>query len=159
MNEKCRYRPVINKDLIEFNPPWRFTLIVSISTIEHVGWDETPRDEEKVMSAFPKLRSLLASGGKAVITIPVGYNHYLDRRMREASIDGARFQCLKRVSADNQWVETDLTEALHCKYGYPFNDGNAIVFIHLGGGSTSPGEQADAGDAVHARFIRNVRRT
>jgi hypothetical protein len=137
MAEKCRYRPVINSDLIEFFPSQRFALIVSISTIEHVGWDETPRDEEKVMSAFSKVRSLLTPSGKALVTIPVGYNHFLDQRMREAAIDHARFQCLKRVSWDNQWVETDLADALHCKYGYPFMNANAVVFIHLSGNSVA----------------------
>jgi hypothetical protein len=148
LNEKCRYRPVINSDLMEFNPARRFTRIVAISTIEHVGWDEKPRDEEKVMRAFPKLRSLLTPGGQAIVSIPPGYNHFLDRQMSEASIDGARFQCLKRVSADNQWVETDLPEALHCKYGYPFMKANAIVFIYLSNGSRSPSEQADPNDAL-----------
>ena len=146
-NEKCRYRPLINNDLIEFNPQQQFTLIVSISTIEHVGWDERPRDEAKVMIAFQKLRSLLAPGGKAVVTIPVGYNHFLDQRMRELADDGATFQCLKRVSEDNQWFETDLEDALRCEYGTPFMNANAIVFIYLNGDSASPSEQTDADDA------------
>ncbi len=146
-NEKCRHRPVINSDLIQFNPQRQFAWIVAISTIEHVGWDERPRDEAKVMSAFPKLRSLLAPGGKAVVTIPVGYNHFLDQRMREVADDGAAFRCLKRVSEDNQWAEIDLEDALHCKYGTPFMYANALVFVYLKGDSPSPGEQTDTDDA------------
>jgi len=148
LNEKCNYRPVINSDLIEFNPAGRFTRIVSISTFEHIGWDEKPRDEEKIRMAFPKLKSLLVPGGQAIITVPVGYNLCLDRQVREASIDNASFRFLKRVSADNLWVETDLEEALHCKYGYPFPTANAIVFIYLNGGSRSPGVQANRGDGL-----------
>ena len=30
---------VINQDIVEFNPSKRYDLIVSISTMEHVGWD------------------------------------------------------------------------------------------------------------------------
>ncbi|MGB7533655.1 MAG: hypothetical protein WA977_11870 [Halobacteriota archaeon] len=41
---------VINQDVVDFQPSEneKYDLIVSISTIEHVGWDETPRD----VSAF-----------------------------------------------------------------------------------------------------------
>ena len=145
--ERCLYRPVINEDVIEFNPQRRFTLIVSISTIEHVGWDEKPRDETKVMIAFQKLRSLLAPGGKAIVTIPVGYNPFLDQRMREIADDNATLHCLKRVSEDNQWVETDLEDALLCKYHEPFMCANALLFIHLSGDSVFPGGQAGAHDA------------
>ena len=39
---------VINQDVVDFQPAEnendKYDLIVSISTIEHVGWDETPRD-------------------------------------------------------------------------------------------------------------------
>lgn len=146
--EKCRYRPVINCDLLEFNTSLRFKRIISISTIEHIGWDEKPRAEEKVVNAFTKLRSLLTSDGKVIVSFPVGYNHSLDQLVRESSIDNVRYQCLKRISADNQWVETDLQEALNCKYGYPFMNGNAIVFIYLSGDSRSHSDQMDSSNTL-----------
>lgn len=134
-HETCRYRPVINEDLLYYEPHQRFALIVSISTIEHMGWDESPRDESKVMAALEKLQSMLALGGKVVITFPVGYNHFLDSNVHRLVDRGATIQCLKRVSADNQWVETDLEDALRCKYGSPFVAANALVFMCLTQGS------------------------
>ncbi len=131
MNEHCRFRAVIGSDITTFNSDRRFDRIISISTIEHVGWDENPRSESKALDAFSKLRTLLEPNGKALVTIPVGYNAFLDQCIRDASIDGAEFKFLKRISANNQWLETDAKEALGCRYGHPFRSANAMVFIYL----------------------------
>lgn len=133
--ERCRYRPVTNSDLLEFHPPRQFELVVSISTIEHVGWDESPRKETSVIAALHSLRSLLTPTGKAVITIPVGYNHYLDRMLPTLVGDLLSVQCLKRLSCENQWSEVDLDAALRCKYGEPFPNANAVVFATIPSGS------------------------
>ncbi len=131
--ERCLFRPVISKDIIDFNPKRQFELVVAISTFEHVGWDETPRDENRVLVALQKLRTLLTPGGKAIVTIPVGYNQFLDQRLPEIAAGDMSVQCLKRVSEDNQWVETDLEDALKHKYGEPFMCANALAFLYLVG--------------------------
>ena len=146
--ERCWYRPILNEDLLEFTPKQRFDFIVSISTIEHIGWDSSrygdarPRDEAAVMRALQKLQSLLTPGGKCLVTVPVGYNHYLDRHMPELISDGIRSQSLKRISDDNQWVEVDLRQALTSKYGEPYKNANAVVFLHLSGTTNDQGEQS-----------------
>lgn len=38
---------VINQDVVDYNPFKKYKLIISISTLEHVGWDEEPRDPKK----------------------------------------------------------------------------------------------------------------
>ena len=38
---------VINQDVVDFKTNEKYDLIVSISTLEHVGWDEEPRDDKK----------------------------------------------------------------------------------------------------------------
>lgn len=70
----------INIDIVDFNPPHRYDVIVSISTLEHVGWDvayNETRDPRKIYLAIEKLKSLLAPGGKLVVTLPIDYNHNL----------------------------------------------------------------------------------
>ena len=129
--ERSWLRPVVNQDLLEYKPMQRFDQIVSISTIEHVGWDETPRIEEAVLSGFRKVRSLLAPGGRALITVPVGYNTYLDRHVPDLIDHKTTLRCLKRIAKDNQWEEVDLRDALSCKYGAPYNNANAVVFVSL----------------------------
>jgi hypothetical protein len=47
---------VINKDIVEFVPPQKYDLIVSISTLEHVGWNEQPREPTKLLRAIEHLR-------------------------------------------------------------------------------------------------------
>lgn len=137
MNEQCPFRPVINEDIVALKSPRSYDAIVSISTIEHVGWDETPPDAAKVGRAFCVLRSLIAPGGKALVTVPVGYNRFLDARLAEGAIAGVHCLCLKRISADNEWAETDMADALRCGYGEPFPNANAVIFIYLHGTAAS----------------------
>lgn len=131
--EECLFRPVNNVDFIHFNPDRKFESIVSLSTFEHIGWDEVPRDEPKVLAAFQQLKSLLPPGGKALVSVPIGQNDFLDLHLPEITRDAAAFSCMKRISEDNEWVETDLTEALQCKYGAPFKYANALVFLLFDG--------------------------
>jgi hypothetical protein len=70
---------VLNEDIVDFDPGVRYDFIVSISTLEHVGWDESPREPQKVLRAFDHLRRLLASDGSLLITTPMGVNPSLDK--------------------------------------------------------------------------------
>lgn len=55
--------------------PW----VVSISTLEHVGWDPPePRQPGRALDALLHLRSLLADGGRMLVTVPLGWNPPLD---------------------------------------------------------------------------------
>ena len=58
---------VINQDVIDFQPPKKYDLIVSISTLEHIGWDEKPRDCTKILRAIENLESLLDNKGRIVV--------------------------------------------------------------------------------------------
>ena len=65
---------VINEDVAEFRTGTKYDLIVSISTLEHVGWDEVPRDNSKIFRAVSVLKSLLSAEGMMIISVPVGQN-------------------------------------------------------------------------------------
>jgi hypothetical protein len=58
-------------------------LIVSISTLEHVGWDEEDKNPVKVLQAIEILKSLLAPLGKIVVTLPLGYNPIIDDYLKK----------------------------------------------------------------------------
>jgi len=133
LKEKCWYRRVINRDITEFVPQREFTHIVSISTMEHIGWDERPKQPQEVLLAFCRLTSMLRPGGKALITIPVGYNPFLDNCLREGTLSGYDVRCLKRISQANEWVEVGIKEGLGCRYGSPFGNANAVAFLSLSG--------------------------
>ncbi|MGZ4266678.1 MAG: hypothetical protein ACXVS6_21490, partial [Solirubrobacteraceae bacterium] len=54
---------VLNRDVLDLGDRGQFERSVAISTLEHVGWDERPRDPAKARRAVEVLRSLLAPGG------------------------------------------------------------------------------------------------
>lgn len=72
-------KDVINEDAADFVPLKKYDLIISISTLEHVGWDEIPKEPEKVIRAVENLKECLNLRGKIVFTIPRGENSYLDQ--------------------------------------------------------------------------------
>ncbi len=98
---------VINEDVCAFHPPRKYDLIVSISTLEHVGWDEEPREPRKVLDAFNNLRSLCAPGGRIVVTLPLGSNPFLDNLIREGKIEFTKQFYLERISPANEWREVE----------------------------------------------------
>jgi hypothetical protein len=109
---------VVNEDIVDYRPAKRYDLIASISTLEHVGWDEQPRNPVKVLDAFENLRNLLAPGGRIVITFPLGYNPALERLLREGKIQFTRQFCLKRVTASD-WKQVDCNRIIcRARYGY-----------------------------------------
>jgi hypothetical protein len=62
-------------------------LIVSITTLEHVGWDETLHDDVKIVRAIENLRSLVRPNGVMIIvTFPLGYNFAIDKVLKDRVI-------------------------------------------------------------------------
>lgn len=118
---------VLNVDVVDFTPPTRYDLIVSISTLEHIGWDEKPKDPEKILQAFENLKALLNPGGMLLATLPLGYNPVLDHLLEKKKIKFTEFYCLKRISKDNHWREVGWGEIRGTKYDFPFPLANAIV--------------------------------
>lgn len=138
---------VINQDVVDFQPSKRYDLIVSISTLEHVGWNENDyknkyektggvtlehvgrneKSDMKILCAIRNLKRLLAPGGTMVITVPVGFNFELDKLLREGKIQFTRRFCLKRISKDNEWKEVNWNEIHNAKYGSPFPFANGLV--------------------------------
>jgi hypothetical protein len=120
-------KSVLNEDIVKFKPLKKYDLIVAISTLEHVGWDEKPREPAKILDAVANLRKILNKGGSAIISVPLGYNSYLDKLVHDKKIFDEQF-IMKRVSGDNLWREVSLSEVKGVKYGKPFPFANAVVF-------------------------------
>lgn len=107
---------ITNADVCDFKSDRKYDLILSISTLEHVGWDEEPKDESKVLRAFENLRSLLAPEGRLVVTIPLGYNPSLDRIIEDGIITFSERIFLKRHPRRNVWREVGAGEVRHPGY-------------------------------------------
>jgi cyclopropane fatty-acyl-phospholipid synthase-like methyltransferase len=110
------------------SPP--YDLIVSISTFEHVGHDDVPRDEEKILRTMLHLRSLLSPHGSLVFTAPIGYSPSLDRLIDDGDGFLDRF-CLRRVNARNEWVEADWSDVRETSFHHPYPFANAIVIARV----------------------------
>jgi hypothetical protein len=94
---------VLNEDVIYFKPVEKYDAIISISTLEHVGWDEDVRDPAKFITAVRNLtENCLAPGGCMLVTVPLGYNTYLDDNLAMGADYFNEKYFLKRVSAKKE---------------------------------------------------------
>jgi len=124
---------VITEDVTEIRLSKKYDLIISISTLEHVGWDENPsnhkilQEPEKTLHAIDNLKRLLNPKGKIVVTLPLGFNPYLDTFLKSGKIKFDKRFCLKRISKDNRWIETDWKNVENSKFNSPFPFANGLV--------------------------------
>jgi hypothetical protein len=126
--DKYDYRNgVINQDVVDYKPSKKYDLIVSISTLEHVGWDERPRDNLKIPRAVENLTKCLSQKGKIISTMPLGHNPVMDRLLREDKIPFTGQYYLKRISRDNKWMEIGKEDAVDIRFGYPFHCANGLA--------------------------------
>ena len=122
---------VLNIDIIDFNPQKKYDLIISVSTIEHMGFDEPYKDKEKPKKALLKIFDLLNSNGTAIITVPIGCNPEIDSILVNNEISFTKKYFLKRVSILNLWKETTMEEALKYKYGQKYPAASSIAILIL----------------------------
>lgn len=109
---------VINQDIVDFQPEEKYDLIVSVSTLEHVGFDEEEKDPEKVLSAMDNLKKNLNPGGKIIATMSLGWNKELDRLLREGRLGFGKQYFMKKISDDNKWEEVGLSGLGNADYDY-----------------------------------------
>src|SRR6185369_12129427 len=135
--DKFERGPAIrNEDVVAFRSPTPYDLIVSISTLEHVGWDEEPKDPEKILRAVENLAGQLAPGGRMVVTLPLGYNPDMDALLARAAIPFTRRHCLKRRGWCT-WEEVAWEEIAGARYGvgWPGTRGLVVGVTERSGGA------------------------
>jgi len=119
---------VISEDVIDFRSVKKYDLIVSISTLEHVGWDETTLDDTKIPKAIENLKSLITSrGGTIIITLPLGYNSNLDKLLKDGVIQFSKQFHFIRISKGNEWKEASWEEVQDARYNSPFPFANGLL--------------------------------
>lgn len=119
---------VINQDVVRYQPKKRFSLIISISTLEHVGQDESPCDPAKAIRAITHLRGLLKPKGICIVSVPVGHNHQLDAFIYDYALKNpTQVQYYQRINENNQWQEISPIKGIKIKYGKPFPCANGLA--------------------------------
>jgi hypothetical protein len=115
--DKYEHAPgVINEDVLDLPAHERYDLILSISTLEHVGYEEDPRDPEKAGRAVTKLVELLEPGGRLLATFPAGFNLALDEQVRSGVLPFNELRAMRRVSPLNRWREVPLEAVWDAEY-------------------------------------------
>ena len=117
---------ILNDDIVDYTPDQPFDTVVAVSTLEHVGWDETPREPEKVLRAVENVKKCVAPGGKALVTVPIGHNKALDTALRDGVVSFPEETWLVRTNRRNEWIETDRDGALAKQYGSPYTGANGL---------------------------------
>jgi hypothetical protein len=118
---------VRNEDVVAIAPEHPYDLIIAISTIEHVGWDETPRDPGKALRALDHLRACLAPAGRMLVTMPVGYHPEVDRAAAGGRLPFDRIHFMQRCSRFMDWREVRWADVATARYDAPHPFANAIL--------------------------------
>lgn len=128
---------VVNVDIIDYVPVAKFDLVISVSTFEHIGFDEYNRyakqggmgDERRnLLLAVDAAKSLLAPGGQFLLTVPLGCNPFLDDQITRGGLGMTDMWFLKRISRRNEWKQVSFEEVRCIEYGTPFGPGaNGLV--------------------------------
>lgn len=122
------YKGVINEDVSFFKPKYKYDLIVSISTLEHVGLDDNIKKPERFIKAIQNLKKIINDSGKILITIPLGFNHYVDNLIINNEIKFNQKNFFKKTSKKNDWEEISLNNIETFKYDCPFPGANIVMF-------------------------------
>lgn len=113
-------------DVVHLKDVCRYERIISISTFEHIGFDERPPDPDKVRLAIEVCRRALTPDGVLFMTVPTDYNPALD-----ALIEQYRPSHMRRIGR-SAWEEgrNDLA-----RYGWPWPYANELSVVKIQGGA------------------------
>jgi SAM-dependent methyltransferase len=126
--DKYEHAPgVLNRDVLELDDLGPFDLVVAISTLEHVGWDEEPQEPGKALEALRGLEALLAPGGRLVITVPVGYNPAFEAALRDGTLRLSHVGALRRVGGGTRWREVPVDEVWDAPYDFLLYSARGVV--------------------------------
>lgn len=132
---------VINEDIASFTPVNKYDLIVSISTFEHIGFDEgryaknmVEQNNDKFIEAVKNVKSkCLNDNGLFVMTIPLNFNLNINSILFDKNntiFDQIYF--MKKTTISNVWEQCSAEDAITKKYDNPFPwaNGLAICFFN-----------------------------
>ncbi len=119
---------IVNEDIVDFTPPKQYGLVLSISTFEHIGFDDEASEPsgQKIRKAVSSCLQHLRADGRLVLTVPLNYNPDLDRMIQDGGLKASAEFYLRRVQPLT-WESSTQAEAFKHGYGTPFPYANAIL--------------------------------
>lgn len=119
---------VVNEDFLD-HQGGPYDLVLSVSTFEHIGWDEADRDPAKFPRALRHAVSLLAPGGRLLVTVPLGYNPDVDAFAR-SPLPGFTVRFLRRTGpGPGQWEEAAGVDPARHPYGAGCDNASAVAVV------------------------------
>lgn len=117
---------ILNEDVEFFKPRKEYDCIISVSTMEHVGIDDSPQDKEKAARSLKHLKKILTKEGKIFISFPANYNPSLMKLIEKSK--NITVTCFKRINkSKNIWAETNYSEIKNVKS----KDCEAVIFLEI----------------------------
>lgn len=122
---------VLNVDIVKFKTDKKYDLIVSISTIEHVGFDEKEEyPPGKPLEAISHIKTLLKPGGRLAITLPLKYNPEIDEMVTRHAAIFDKISFIMRTSRSNIWKQVTYEETLKVDFGSPYKGANSMAICY-----------------------------
>ncbi len=119
---------LVNEDITQWQTDRRFGLILSVSTFEHIGFDDDVdgASGDKIKAAIAACRALLQPGGRLVFTVPLGYNPDLDQLIESDHLGQDRGWFLLR-QGPREWKEVTKHQVMGTRFGKPYPFANALL--------------------------------
>lgn len=125
---------IIKQDVVDFIPSSKYDLIVSISTLEHTGFDDDIKDPHKIIDVLRNLKqNCLRPDGRMIFTLPLGYNAFMDDLLFSNKLGFSEEYYLKKISK-NEWIEVKKEELEDVTYGTTYIEASAVVIAEFKGG-------------------------
>jgi len=122
---------IIRQDAVDFFPSSKYDLIISISTLEHIGFDDDIRSPHKIIDVLENLKqNCLKPDGRMIFTMPLGYNAFMDDLLFSNKLGFSEEYYLKKISK-NEWVEVKKEELEDVTYGTTYIEASAIVIVEF----------------------------
>jgi hypothetical protein len=124
-------RNITNIDITDYNSTTLYDLIISISTLEHVGYDEYPQSKNKIHKAIKIIRNHLSEEGLCIASIPIGYNENLSPMIANNELFDTQY-FFERLTKTNKWIQTTKDKALMKSFDDPFPFSNGLMIGIVG---------------------------
>ena len=113
---------IITGDIRTYQSEKKYKLIVSITTLEHVGdgRDGHDVDELGIINAINNMLGLLTDSGRIIFTVPVGQNPYMDNLFKEQKIVCDSIYAYKRIDALNNWLRLPYDDIKNSELYVPY---------------------------------------
>lgn len=117
---------VINEDVVSFDPPKPYDTVVSIMTLQEVGFKETPPDPNKFYLALDNLKRHTVQDGKIIIIHGIGENNEMDHQLRNGTLEFNKRFYIMRTSG-HKWKEASWEDIKDLGYDHSIPTANGVV--------------------------------